>query len=291
MAVYKRSYRAYEGPVTSPAERILVLARYAWAEAWASKITIALFILCFVPCLISLVGIYAANNPLVRSLINGKASELINVDAGFFLKVLSGQCWLALVLLSWVAPRVITFDLADSALPILLSHPISRFGYLFGKFLALFATLSIVTWIPCLGLFIYQGYTSTLPWMAGNLRIAFGILAGSFIWIILLSILGLALSAWVKWRVVATGVIFAAVFIPAGVGAIASAVLRTRWGFLLNIPYMITLVWQRLLGAPEHFNTDNFLPNGAIACMLTLACLVCFAMLNQRIRAREVVRG
>ena len=110
MAVYKRSYRAYEGPVTSPAERILVLARYAWAEAWASKITIALFILCLVPCLISLVGIYAANNPLVRSLINGKASELINVDAGFFLKVLSGQCWLALVLLSWVAPRVITFD-------------------------------------------------------------------------------------------------------------------------------------------------------------------------------------
>jgi ABC-type transport system involved in multi-copper enzyme maturation permease subunit len=291
MAVYKRSYRAYEGPVTSPAARILVLARYAWAEAWSSKITIALFILALVPCLVSLVGIYAANNPLVRGLINGKAGEILSIDANYFLKVLEGQCWLALVLASWIAPRVITFDLADSALPILLSHPISRFGYLFGKFLALFATLSLVTWIPCLALFVYQGYTSPLPWMAANLRIGFGILAGSIIWIVFLAIVGLAFSAWVKWRVVATGVIFAAVFVPAGIGGIATAVLRTKWGFLLSVPYMITELWRRILGAPSFENSDRFLPTGSIVFMFVLACLACFAMLNARIRAREVVRG
>ena len=79
-------------------------------------------------------------------------------------------------------------------------------------------------------LFVYQGYSSPLPWAMSNLQIAMGLLVGSVIWIAFLSILGLALSSWVKWRVVATGVIFAAVFVPAGVGAIVSAVLRTKWG-------------------------------------------------------------
>jgi hypothetical protein len=115
--------------------------------------------------------------------------------------------------------------------------------------------------------------------------------AGAVIWIAFLSILGLALSSWVKWRVVATGTIFAAVFIPAGVGAIASAVLRTRWGFLLNIPFMITSLWQRMLGAEAPLNTRFSIPTPAIATMLALGCAVCLWMLHTRIRAREVVRG
>ena len=50
---------------------------------------------------------------------------------------------------AWIAPRLVSFDLADNALPILLSHPISRFGYVLGKFIALFASLSVRHWIPC----------------------------------------------------------------------------------------------------------------------------------------------
>jgi ABC-type transport system involved in multi-copper enzyme maturation permease subunit len=289
MAVYKRSYTAYTGQVTTPGARILVLARYAFAEAWASKITVGLFIFCLLPCLISLFGIYLANNPVARALVGAGGSQMIAVDAGFFLKILQGQCWLALILASWIAPRLISFDLADNALPILLSHPISRIGYLSGKFIALFTCLSVVTWIPCLLLFVYQGYTAPQAWFADNLRIAIGLFSGAVIWIAFLSILGLALSSWVKWRVVATGIIFAAVFIPAGVGAIVSAVLRTKWGFLLNIPFMISTLWQRLLGAPEFSRLS--LPTGAIACMFVLACILCLGMLDKRIRAREVVRG
>ena len=291
MAVYKHSYSAYTGKVTPGWTRVFVLARYALAEAWSSKITIGLFVLCLIPCIVSLVGIYLANNPLARALIGVKGQQFLAIDAGFFLKVLEGQCWLALVLASWIAPRAITFDLADSALPILLSHPISRVGYLLGKFLALSATLSAVTWIPCLLLFAYQGYSSAQPWASGNLRIAVGLFVGSVIWITLLAIVGLALSSWVKWRVVATGIIFAAVFVPAGVGAIVSAVLRTKWGFLLNLPFMMSSLWQRLLGSPDTVNPSRFLPTGAIATMLVLACMVCLGMLNKRIRAREVVRG
>jgi hypothetical protein len=124
-----------------------------------------------------------------------------------------------------------------------------------------------------------------------HLRILGGLLFGALIWIAFLSILGLALSSWVKWRVVATGTIFAAILVPAAVGGIVSGVLRTQWGFLLNIPVIMSLLWQRLLGARGEGLTGISIPTSAIVAMLALACLLCIAMLNKRIRAREVVRG
>jgi ABC-type transport system involved in multi-copper enzyme maturation permease subunit len=267
-----------------------VVLRYALAEAWSSRITVVLFTLSMLPAIVYLVGIYLANNPLARMLImRGKAG--FEIDAGFFLKVLATQCWLALVLTAWIAPRLVAFDLADNALPILLSHPISRFGYVLGKLMALFSCLSLATWVPCLLLFAYQGYSSAQPWAGANLRIAGGLVTGALVWIVLLSILGLALSSWVKWRVVATGAIFAAVLVPAGVGGIVTGILRTKWGFLLNMPVMMTQLWQRFLGAPQVMRDDRQLPSAAIAAVLVFICLVSVAMLNARIRARDEVRG
>jgi ABC-type transport system involved in multi-copper enzyme maturation permease subunit len=292
LSVYKHDYRAYTGRVTPLWTRILVLARYGLAEVWSSKITIGLFTLSFLPTFVFIILIYLANNPIARALIlHGNDARDLSINAMFFLVVLEIQCWAALVITAWIAPRLITFDLADNALPILLSHPISRFGYVLGKFAALFGSLSLVTWVPCLLLFVYQGYSSAQPWAAANLHIASGLMFGSALWILMLSILGLALSSWVKWRAVATGIIFAAVFVPSGVGGIITGVLRTKWGFLLNMPFVMTQLWRRMLGAPELMWRDETIPTAAIVTMLLLICLLCAAMLNARIRAREVVRG
>lgn len=290
MSVYKHEYRAYSGTLTPPWWRIAVVVRYALGEAWSSRITVVLFSLSMLPVIVFLIGIYLANNPLARMLIL-RRDTAFEIGAGFFLNLLGNQCWIALGIAAWVAPRMVSFDLADNALPILLSHPVSRFGYVLGKFIALFASLSLITWAPCLLLFAYQGYSSANPWFFTNLRIAGGMLAGSLLWIVFLCILGLALSAWVKWRVVATGAIFAVVFVPAGIGGIITGVLRTRWGFLLNVPVMMTQLWQRLLGAPEIMRGELHLPTPAILTVLALACGVCIMMLNARIRGREVVRG
>ena len=291
MSIYKHDYRAYTGRVTPAWTRILVLSRYSLAEAWSSKFTTVLFAVCLVPPVFSLFTIYLANNPAARLIMGSAGPRMLVIDGGFFLNILTVQAWLAMALASWIAPRLITLDLVDNALPILLSHPVSRFGYVLGKYLALFATLSVVTWIPCLLLFTYQGYASPLPWARGNLRLACGMLAGALIWIALISLLGLALSSWVKWRVFATGIIFAAILIPAGVGAIVTGVLRTKWGFLLNLPLMMTLLWQRLLGVHGPLEASMQLPTRAILAMLGLACCLFMLMLNKRVRAREVVRG
>jgi ABC-type transport system involved in multi-copper enzyme maturation permease subunit len=292
LSVYKHNYRAYTGRVTPLWTRIVVLARYGLAEVWSSKITIGLFTLSLLPTFVFIILIYLANNPIARALIlHGNDARDLSINSMFFLVVLEIQCWAALVITAWIAPRLITFDLADNALPILLSHPISRFGYVLGKFAALFGSLSLVTWVPCLLLFVYQGYSSAQPWASANLQIASGLLFGSTLWILMLSILGLALSSWVKWRAVATGIIFAAVFVPSGVGGIITGVLRTKWGFLLNMPFVMTQLWRRMLGAPELMWRDETIPTAAIITMLSLVCLLCAAMLNARIRAREVVRG
>lgn len=290
MSVFLHDYRPYAGATTPLWRRPLVLARYALAEAWGSKITMVLFIAALLPCVVEMVMIYLANNPLARTLIL-RGNPVLTINESFFLSVLETQCWSALILAAWIAPRLISFDLGDNALPILLSHPISRFGYLLGKFTALVLSLSYVTWIPMLMLFVYQCYASPVPWAMEHLGLAFGILVGSLLWIVVLALVGLAVSAWVKWRVIATGAMFAVIFVPAGVGAIASTVLRTKWGMLLNFPVVMSELWQRLLGAPNILPDRVTLPNTAIAGVLIAVSLACIAVLNARIRAREVVRG
>ncbi len=291
MSVYKGEYKAYTGPITPFWARIGVVARYAYLEAMSSRFTVVLLLVCYIPALVFFVGIYLANNPLARMVLMRGSSSPFAIDAGYFLRVLSFQSWISLALTAWAAPRMISFDLTDNALPILLSHPISRLGYVTGKFLAMFSLLSLATWIPCLLLFAYQSYSSPQPWFAANLRIACGLFIGSILFITLLALLGLALSAFVKWKVVATGIIFAAVLVPAGVGGIITAVLRSNWGFLLNLPVVMTELWQRMLGASPVFVRLKPLPTSAILIMFMVVLLICSAMLNARIRAREVVRG
>lgn len=290
MSVFPHEYHPYQGRLTPLRTRPLVLARYGMAEAWSSKITVGLFVLSLLPIVVELVIIYVADNPVARMLIT-RGAPALTINERFFLTVLEIQCWFGLVLASWIAPRLVSYDMGDNALPILLSHPISRFGYLLGKFIALTASLSCITWIPCLLLFVYQGYASPEPWMFAHLRMGLGIFAGALLWICLMSLVGLAVSSWVKWRVIATGAIFAVVFVPAGVGGIAYAILRTKWGLLLNVPVVLTETLQRLLGVPDFMNPRIQLPSGAMAGAMAIAALLCVAVLNARIRGREVVRG
>jgi ABC-type transport system involved in multi-copper enzyme maturation permease subunit len=290
MSVFEHDYRPYEGPTTPLWKRPLVLARYGLAEAWGSKITVGLAVLGLLPCVVDLVLMYLANNPVAKMLVLG-GSKVLEINERFFLGVLETQCWFALLLAAWIAPRLVSFDLGDNALPILLSHPVSRFGYVLGKFIALTLSLSYVTWIPLLVLFVYQCYASPVPWAMGHLGIAFGLFVGAAVWVVLLSLIGLAVSSWVKWRVIATGAMFAVIFVPAGVGGIATAILRTKWGLLLNVPVAMSELWQRLVGAPNIFQGQMDLPNSAIVGVLISASLVCVGVLNARIRAREVVRG
>lgn len=296
MSVFKRAYRPFTGTPTSRNARFGVLLRYSLSDIWASRITNVLFVACLVPVLITMAMIYIVNNDAVRMLLSasGNAGPAPNIvmNERFFLVIMSIQCWMALALTAWIGPRLVSLDFSNNALPIILSHPISRLEYVVAKFTVLFGFLSVVTWIPMLHLFAFQSFMSTKPWAGDHVHIATGSFIGAIIWITLLSFLALAVSSWVRWRIVATGMIFAAMFVPAGMGGVFNGVMRTHWGNVINIPYMIFALWQRFMHVPlPRFSPQGNLPTSIILLALAAMCAACAMALNARVRAREVVRG
>ena len=62
MAVYKRGYRRYTGPMTGPWTRFLVLPRYAWRRLYQQRLVLILTILSFVWPLLCAGFIYLTNH-------------------------------------------------------------------------------------------------------------------------------------------------------------------------------------------------------------------------------------
>jgi ABC-type transport system involved in multi-copper enzyme maturation permease subunit len=289
MAVYKRSYKPYVGPLTAIRQRWLVVARFSLATAFASRVSVIALVLCMVPPLIAALIIYVANNDLVQAAMQIKsanAAQLVNNQ--FFVIVLEIQSWLALFLTAWIGPATIAPDLSNNALPLFLSRPLSRAEYIAGKLLVLAGVLSAVTWVPLLVLFFLQSQLSRTPWFTANWYVAPGIFFGCWLWIAVLALVSLAVSSWVKWRIIATGATIAILMVPAGFGGVISGVLRTKWGLLLNVPYLMTLIWTDLLRVPLPLQAVPV--PAAWAVMVSTAAFSLF-LLTRRIQARQVVRG
>jgi ABC-2 type transport system permease protein len=184
--------------------------------------------------------------------------------------------------------------LTNGALPLFLSRPFSRSDYVLGKLAVLGLLLSAITWVPGLLLFSLQSGLAKDGWIWSHLWMVVPIILCSAIWILMLSLISLAVSAWVKLRIVATGVIFISFFIPAGLGAMFDAIMGTYWGGLLNFSEL----FRRIL--MHSFRTESIM--GALSqggdipipmawAMLVLVCIFALFILNARLRAREVVRG
>jgi len=300
MAVYKKTYRPYEGKLTSSLSRLLVIPRYAFEDLHRSKFLTIFFFASFLPLLISAIIIYVQHNASVFNLVGAQgANRLISINVVFFMTNLGWQSMFALFLASFIGPGQVSPDLANNALALYLARPFSRTEYVLGKMSVLLILLSAMTWVPGLLLFSYQGYLEGWDWMKTNIRLATAIFLGAWIWILILSLLALALSAWVKWKPAAGGLMFGVFFVAAGFGATINAVQRTNWGHLFNISYLIGSVWVWL------FEGDNKTTNGAVFfrapqgeelplwcswAALAVLCLICLYMLARKIRGTEVVK-
>jgi ABC-2 type transport system permease protein len=300
MSVHKRSYQMYSGPVTPAWSRFLVLARFALLDLLEMKLIGAYLVVCFLPFVIQAGIIYVVHNPAAQAVLgfNGMMSTFIKIDGAFFLRAEAFQGFFAFILAVWVGPGLVAPDLANGALPLFLSRPLSRFEYVAGKMALLAGLLSLVTWVPNMLLFVLQA-ALTDDWLRANLRIGGAILAGSAIWLAVLSLIALALSATVKRRVVASLLMGGLFFFGRGIGEAWFSVLENPWGRLMNLTYVIALVWHDLfeVQAPgtvarvmlnDRRNED--LPVGAAWASLLTICIVCLWLLDRRVRAKEVVR-
>jgi ABC-2 type transport system permease protein len=299
MAVYKRNYKPYTGELTANWTRFLILPRYSLAKIFDSKLLIGLFVASFIPFLVAVTIIYLSHNPIARTLIgmNG-ANDLVSIDNRFFFYVLNFQGSLAFLITAWIGPGLISPDLTNNALPLYLCRPFSRVEYVLGKMSVLYFLLSMITWIPDLFLYVLQAQLEGNGWFTANLNIAFAIVVGSLLWITVQSLLALALSAWVRWRIAASGLMFAIFFVAAGFGETFNQVLRTYWGHAINLVYLIGIIFLDLFGMPatgtdgRHIGDPRRLhiPVGIAWVILLGVCGLCLLLLNRRLRAREVVR-
>lgn len=298
MAVYKRSYKPYDGGLTPEWSRWLVLARYALARVFDSKLVVGFTVASYIFPLVAGTLIYLRYNLSAIETLGIRVDRLLAIDANFFGIFLSVQGFFAFVFTGYAAPGLIAPDLSNNALPLYLCRPISRAEYVIGKMAVLFIPLSLITWVPGLLLWGMQAGLDQQGWGMANLRLAAGTFVGSILWILLLSLLGLALSAWVKWKMAGSALLFGVFFITAALSAMVKEVLDTKLGYLLNPGHVIGTLWAKmlavnprrtLLGELFDIRTGDEVPIWAAWMMVFVMFGVCLAMLNKKLRAREVV--
>ena len=309
MAVYEHLYGAYEGESHSAWSRFLVIPRYALREVFKSKLLVTIFILCFIYPLVAAILVYLHHNANALALLQINVRELLPIDASFFWTFIEVQGAFAFILTVLVAPPLISRDLSNNALPLYLCRPLSRSEYVLGKMAVIVFLLSSVTWIPGLLIFFFQASLAGFAWLWTNLWMIWAIFFGSIIWIILLSLLALAVSSLLKWRVVASGALLGLFFVPSAFGAIVNELFLTRAGHLISLWATMNSIWRGLfrlfvrqpgsirgkVTSPiyeEQFFNHALLepPLWASWLVIALICAVCVWLLSRKVRAYEVIK-
>jgi len=155
-----------------------------------------------------------------------------------------------------------------------------------GKFTSLAVLLSAITWVPALLLFTLQGFLAESGWVMAHLDLLWASLALGLLWMVVVSLLVLAISAWIRWRPVATALLFAISVVGAGVGGIVWAMFQAPWGFLLSPGILLQVVGASLFGV----RTPAPVPVSVAWVGLVAYATLSLLLLARRIRPTEVVR-
>ena len=291
MAVFEHKYGPFEGQLTPHWSRFLIVPRHAYQIVFKSKLFTGLFVLSFLCPLVMAVLIYLHHNSSALTLLEVRPTELIPINNLFFRIYTSIQSSVAFVMAILIGPALVSRDLTNNALPLYLCRPFSRFEYVLGKASVLVILLSLITWVPGLLLFAFQSYLEGFGWFRLNLWLANGIFLSCLLWIVLLTLLSLALSAWIKWRIAASGALFAAFIIPTAVATMISALFQTPWSHLFSPSMLMQVVTDHLYRFDNSLNLDADMALPAWAAWMGLIgmYLFCVWMLTRKVRAYEVV--
>ncbi len=309
MAVYEHLYGAYEGESHTAWSRFLVIPRYALRDVFKSKLFTTIFILCFIYPLIAAILVYLHHNANALALLQINVRELLPIDRSFFQTFIKVQGAFAFILTVLVAPPLISRDLSNNALPLYLCRPLSRTEYVLGKMAVVVFMLSLITWVPGLLIFFFQASLSGIGWLWANLWMIWAIFFGSMVWIILLSLLALAVSSLVRWRVVASGALLGLFFVPSAFGEIVNNLFLTHSGHLISLWATMSNIWLGLFGLfvrqtgqirgkvsnpiyDEQFFDIALLepPLWASWLVIALICAICVWLLSRKVRAYEVIK-
>lgn len=283
MAVYKRTYRAYAGPLTNPLWRFLVLQRYALKGIFRSRFLLIGYVACFFLPVLAVCGIYLNQNAGILAQINSKPGFL-KIDGNFFLIVLQIQGSLAGLLTAFVGPSLIAPDLTNGALPLYLSRPVSRTEYILGKGMVLGSLIASITLLPALLMFVIQSSLAGYTWFSQNLFLANGIVWTNLLLMTLFILLGLAMSAWVRWRIVAGALVLGVFVAGKGFAAVVNAAMRTDTGYYLDLQHLLATVAGSLL---HHAAENEPIPVAAAFIAILAVCALLLLLIKRKLRVCE----
>jgi ABC-2 type transport system permease protein len=286
MAVYKRTYKGYEGGLTPEWSRFMILPRYSYARLFQGKFLMMFLAACAIYPVGAAAFIYIAHNVSFLKAINPQAGNLLDVNEKFFVYYCNFQSVMAYLLTAIVGPSLVSPDVTNNAMPLYLCRPFTRSEYVLGRMTVLLYLLAWITWIPGLILFGIQADMAGWEWTKTHLWIAWGLFAGLFVWTVVLSLIALAISAWVRWKIAAGGLILGVFFAGAGFGAAINAVMRTHNGSLIDIAQMMSTAWGQLL----RYDTGNSITAVQAWVVLGLVSAVSLWLLSRKVRAFEVVK-
>ena len=303
MAVYDHSYKNYAGPLTPEWSRFLVIPRHAFRDVFKSKLFTAFFSICFIPLLVEAILIYLHHNVNALAIMRVNVRELIPIDASFFQTFVNLQGGFAFFVTLLVGPPLVSRDLRNNALPLYLCRPFSRTEYVAGKMSVVLILLSAMTWVPQLLLFLFQSYLEGGRWFIDNLWLASAIFIASFVWILLLALLSQAISALVKWRVIASASLLGLFFVPSVFGEVVNVIFRTRWGNLISLGALTKNISAGLFGTFDRTSSFVTSVDGDVISRVVLTepplwtswavlffvCAICLAILSAKVKAYEVV--
>ena len=188
MAVYKRGYRRYRGALTGRWTRFLVLPRYAWRRLYQQRLVIMLTVLAFVWPVVCTGFIYLTNRVELLQGLDEEFRQFIQVDGRFFSVFMYVQAGFSVFLAALAGPGLIAPDLANNALPLYFSRPLTRWSYALARLMVLFGMLSVVTWVPGLVLFGLQVGLAGGSWFWANWTLGAGMVVGFLLWLLVLSL-------------------------------------------------------------------------------------------------------
>lgn len=285
MAIYERGYRRYSGDLTSGWSRFFVLSRYAWRGLFRSRLLTAFFVLCFFYPIGAAVALYL-NHSGAAIIALHIDRVLFDVEGYFFFLFLCIQGGLAFFLATFVGPGLVSPDIVHGALPLYFSRLSSRAAYVIGKMATLMVLLSLITWVPGLLLFGVETSLAGAVWFTRNMWIARAILLGGLIWDFTLCLVALALSAWMKRKITAAGLMLAVFGMGGGFGQAIDAILHTNQGALLDIGRLMAVVLCDLFRVEKQI---DFSSSEAWFGLIAI-CLCSLALLARKLKAVEVVK-
>lgn len=289
MTVFARTLGPYDGPLVPRSRRFLVIWRSSRRQVFASRILTAFYALTFAPLLVAMIYVYLRYNLPVLETFQINAANLPAADARYFFNLLRLQGFFAFLIAAFIGPGLIAPDLADNALALYLARPITRTGYVLGKLTVLAVLLSAMTWVPLVALWGLEVALDPAALAASDLRTLVAIVVGSALWIGLVSLLALAVSAWVRWKLIAAALLFAFFFISRGMGALLNVQFGTRWGDVVSPGKQIVTVWEGLFFG-SGLGAGTGIPQPVAWLLLTALAGLGVLVLNRKLRAYEVVR-